>query len=150
MPLEGGIGERARGPQNNIHSWANDASMLVADLAKTKTNSLREAPVSLRGRGPGSPPVVTLSVPPWRSSACISPPQRPPLPSPCLSPHRGEGQGGGRGGLYKRGTLKFAKADVAPFNFLPAQVGVVWCFEGRKFRTRPPFYNTQHPILGYR
>ena len=119
VPSEGGIGERAQGPQNNIHSWANDIYMLVAVLAKTKTNSLREAPVSLRGRGPGSPPVVALSVPPWRSSACISPPRRPPLPPPCLSPHRGEGQGGGRGGLYKKGYSEIRKSGRRAVQFSP-------------------------------
>ena len=49
--------------KNTIHGWADDLSMFVADLARTKTNSLREAPFSLRGRGPGYPPFVTLSRP---------------------------------------------------------------------------------------
>ena len=79
--------------------------------------------------------------------------RRPPLPPPCLSPHRGgEGKGKGGGAFTKRGTLKFAKADVAPSDFLPEQVGVVWCFEGRHFRTHIcrdlVCCPSQHPSLG--
>ena len=58
---------------------------------------------------------------------------RPPLSPPCLLPSGEMGKEEGGGAFCKKGTLKIAKADVAPSNF-PSETGLgvarVWRREG--------------------
>ena len=90
----------------------SSSSVVAIYFPSTVEESVSSTPLQTKGTPNGPPSLLLASLP------------------------TGETARGREGGPFiKRGTLEFAKADVAPFTFLPEQVGVVWCLEGRTLRT---------------